>query len=372
MVEKGDNMKSFVTGEITEAVLNALEKSKLGKSKRKLNGKVKSIDMPDMFLVVGIISFVFLNFFAVGAFLSGEKGVALFFSVFSLLGLWLVILWKNERIFYGEEEIIRKNFWGKKKRFSFSDFVGYTGVVGKTDIKYITADGNKLAIDRRATEAAEIHKLIKTKYEGLHNEPLPKLEPKKDIFNNNLRNPDEYICIFAILLLAPIGFLGILLLFGEGPINESNCESISVTVEKYEIDENDLYFYTHGYEDYFVVYDYEKYASDIESFEGLYKSDNSFEVWCKYHKPLYGRPAYYDVCSITFDKKELLAFESANERLEKQAMWIYLFLAVSFVLFLVMIVLHIVVARNPERFNPKFVRLIFKEGSFVKYNYGRD
>lgn len=365
-------MRSFLTGEITQAVLKALEKSKLGKSRRKLNGKVKSIELPDMFLVIGIIFFVFCVAFAVGSFLSGEKRVSLFFLIFSLLGVWLAILWKNKRIFYSEEEIIRKNFRGKKKRFSFSDFVGYTGIVGKTDIKYITADGHKLAIDRRAAEAAEIHKLIKTKYEELHNEQLPKLEPKKDIFNNNLRNPDEYICIFAILLLAPIVLGCLLLLLGEGPINESNCESISVTVEKYEIDENDLHFYSHGCEDFFVVYDYEKYVSDIESFEGLYKSDNSFEVWCQYREGDIFSYAHYDVMSIVYNEKELLSFESTNKLQEKQNLLMIVIFAIAFFLIFVVALIHIIIARHPEKFNPKLVRLFFKEGSFVKYNYGRD
>ncbi|MBQ8783326.1 MAG: hypothetical protein IJZ57_06095 [Clostridia bacterium] len=328
--------------------------------------------MSDYTLVVGIITILFtLAIFVVSLVLKAPVWVPVIWVVFSLLGFSLIIAWKNVRTIYNEDEIIYKNFWGKKRRFLYSDFVGYTGIVGKTDMKYITVDGHKLIIDQR-TAAPEIHKLIKTKYEELHNERFPKLEPKKDIFNNNLRDPEGFIVTFVFVLLIPVVLSVVMLIWGGEPITQAECEKAIVSVEDYHIAEGDFYFYSDGYEEYFAVYDYEKYVSDLETFEGLYKSGNSFEVLCKYHEPFHGRPAYYDVCSITFDEKELLAFESINEKLEKQGLLIMVFLSIAFLLILVVALIHIIIARHPEKFNPKLVRFFFKEGSFVKYNYGRD
>ncbi len=86
-----------------------------------------------------------------------------------LLGVSLIIAWKNVRVLYSEDEIIQTTFWGKEKRFTYDEIVSYSENSATKSIKYYTADGRILSVDQSADEAIYLDISIKSKYKKLHN-----------------------------------------------------------------------------------------------------------------------------------------------------------------------------------------------------------
>lgn len=110
-------------------IMNAAQREK---------AKAGRVTMPKVFLVVGSVEFavmIALTFFSL---LSAHlPAFAVIFGVFSLAGLALVIVYFNQRIYYTNEMLVYKNFFGIKRACRYDEL---TGIVIEKDVKLFAGE----------------------------------------------------------------------------------------------------------------------------------------------------------------------------------------------------------------------------------------
>lgn len=124
-------------------IMNAAQREK---------AKAGRVTMPKVFLVVGSVEFavmIALTFFSL---LSAHlPAFAVIFGVFSLAGLALVIVYFNQRIYYTNEMLVYKNFFGIKRACRYDEL---TGIVIEKDVKLFAGE-KKFNIDSMAVGRKE-------------------------------------------------------------------------------------------------------------------------------------------------------------------------------------------------------------------------
>ncbi|MBP3329745.1 MAG: hypothetical protein J6L89_02815 [Clostridia bacterium] len=155
---------------LTQMIVALFQKSPLGKSTGKQREGYKCVSLPDYTLVVGIITIIFtLVIFGLSLVFKAPGWVPALWIVFSLLGFYLIIAWKNIKVLYNDEKIIETTFLGKEKHYTYDEFVSCEEKTQKHVIKYYTADGRVLKVDQSIEDAIYLDIAIKSEYKKLHN-----------------------------------------------------------------------------------------------------------------------------------------------------------------------------------------------------------
>ena len=118
------------------------------------NSKPGRVTMPKVFLGVGIFDVIAMG---VGIYFSlrfKEIIPAVIFSILALLGIFLIIGYFNQRIYYSADKFVSSNLWGVKRTYSYGDISGIMGYGRNTDVKIYIGD-KKIAIDRMAVGKKE-------------------------------------------------------------------------------------------------------------------------------------------------------------------------------------------------------------------------
>ena len=160
---------------LTQLIISLFQKTPLGKSNGKQTEGYKCVALPDYALVVGIITIVFtLAIFVLSLVLKAHWLVSAIWPVFSLLGFYLIIAWKNVKILFNDEKIIETTFLGKENSFVYDEFVSCEEKAQPSVIKYYTADGRILKVDQSMPDAIYLDISIKAQYKKLHkNKNIP-------------------------------------------------------------------------------------------------------------------------------------------------------------------------------------------------------
>lgn len=155
---------------LTRLIISLFQKSPLGKANSKQPEGYKHVSLPDYTLVVGIITIVFtIVIFVLSLVLKAPVWVPVIWVLFSLLGISLIIAWKNVKILYNDEKIIETTFSGKEKHYTYDEFVSCEENSQKQIIKYYTSDGRVLKVDQSTEDAIYLDISIKSQYKKLHN-----------------------------------------------------------------------------------------------------------------------------------------------------------------------------------------------------------
>lgn len=155
---------------LTQLIISLFQKSPLGKSTAKHHEGYKCVSLPDYTLVVGIITIVFtLMIFVLSLLLKAPVWVPVLWLFFSLLGIFLIIAWKNVKILYNDEKIIETTFLGKENHYTYDEFVSCEEKPQQQLIRYYTADGRVLKVNQSIEDAIYLDISIKSKYKKLHN-----------------------------------------------------------------------------------------------------------------------------------------------------------------------------------------------------------
>lgn len=155
---------------ITKLIMALLQKSPLGKSSKKQPEGYSCVALPDYTLVVGIITILFtFAVFLVSLFLKAPVWVPVMWAAFSLLGVSLIIAWKNVKILYNDDEILETTFWGKQNRFTYDEIAGCEKKSSTQTVKYYTIDGRSFKADMSTEDGIYLDIFITSKYMKLHN-----------------------------------------------------------------------------------------------------------------------------------------------------------------------------------------------------------
>ncbi len=155
---------------LVQLIVSLFQKSPLGKSNGKPPEGYKSVALPDYMLVVGVIEILFtVAIFVVSLVLKAPVWVPVIWALFPLLGVSLIIAWKNVKVLYNDDEIIEITFRGKENRFTYDEIVSSEKKSSSQTIKYHTADGRSFKVDQSTEDGIYFDIFITSKYMKLHN-----------------------------------------------------------------------------------------------------------------------------------------------------------------------------------------------------------
>lgn len=357
-------MRSLWVRQLTKLILGFLDTNK----------KVKSVNKVYFPAYFGVIGTIFSSLCGVMVFLGirykGPIIVYIIGSVFIALGFSLINVWRNKRIDFDENGFEYRSFWGTKRHYNYEQI---TSCWGDESYTLFMDDGRKISVDVAMCNSAEFYIFVNKRYNQLHGSGRIPKGKKKDIFNNNLKNPSDYIAVFVIICLCWSGMIGIGI-YGYNDIkkmDESDCEYIASEVIGCRREENNLILTLKDVEEELHIDGFYDFAKNQEEFLALCDANKKFDAWCRYsdgEKSV--DSAHYDVARISYNGTDFYSFEEFNRSRENSRLILQVIIVVCTLCLAGLMVLFLVVVRNPHKFSLKLVKSLIKPSELVGYEYG--
>lgn len=276
---------------------------------RKMDDRGNAVYLSRDMLWAGIIcGLFFLVICWVVAVLDGSIGIMLCFAAFVILGLGLMLGWKNCCIFYDHNGFTIRNFFGRQRNYSYGQLTGYRFSRGAGSMKLYV--GRKtIALDDRDTIAAR--EFLQEARHGYARcgggKALPNIwnekrkqqnKTGKGSFSAHVHNPGEFLAIFIILIVFFVG-MGIFCGFMVWePVNQSECQQMTICFSGWRIKDNRLVLLSDAYEEPFEISGYEKHLHSFEEVTGKCDGRTQFDVWVKHYDPDDSDP-YYNIYQMS-------------------------------------------------------------------------
>ena len=130
-------------------------------------GKEGIVRLPNLIWIIGMIcSVLFLIPTFITLFTEESIWMPIFFFAFVLLGVVLIIAFLNCRIFYDEKGFLSKNFFGKKRKFTYDQIIA---IKMRAHENYLCLGRQRVMIDEIAIGGMEFLAFAEEQYKKLHN-----------------------------------------------------------------------------------------------------------------------------------------------------------------------------------------------------------
>lgn len=329
------------------------------------NSKPGRVTMPKVFLGVGIFDVIAMG---VGIYFSlrfKEIIPAVIFSILALLGIFLIIGYFNQRIYYSSDKFVSSNLWGVKRTYSYGDITGIMGYGRNTDVKIYIGD-KKIAIDRMAVGKKEFIEFALKRHRELKHKNIPLLRAakKKDLFNGNIANPGEFIAVYIIIAVGVALLFGIMIFLMFQTPSNPDIRYSTVTFDNCKVSGKDLQLRVKGDLNYKISY-YDEVLPNADAFLAKYKNGGVLKLG---YQRIYSRkyePHYYKVYYVQSTNGEILVTpEKTSEVFERHSKEddpkMIALLSVLMLFLLSFIPGSIYAGRHADTLNPKIVRIFFK------------
>ncbi|HCD91617.1 MAG TPA: hypothetical protein DEQ52_08085 [Ruminococcaceae bacterium] len=329
------------------------------------NSKPGRVTMPKVFLGVGIFDVIAMG---VGIYFSlrfKEILPAVIFSILALLGIFLIIGYFNQRIYYSSDKFVSSNFWGVKRTYSYGEITGIMGYGRNTDVKIYIGD-KKIAIDRMAVGKKEFIEFALKRHRELKHKNIPLLRAakKKDLFNGNIANPGEFIAVYIIIAVGVVLLFGIMIFLMFQTPSNPDIRYSAVTFDNCKVSGKDLQLRVKGDLSYKINY-YDEVLPNADAFLAKYKNGGILKLG---YQRIYSRkyePDYYKVYYVQSANGEILVTpEKTSEVFERHSKEddpkMIALLSVLMLFLLSFIPGSIYAGRHADTLNPKIVRIFFK------------
>lgn len=325
--------------------------------------KAGRVTMPKVFLVVGSVEFAVMIALAFFSLLSAHlPAFAVIFGVFSLAGLALVIVYFNQRIYYTNEMLVYKNFFGIKRACRYDEL---TGIVIEKDVKLFAGE-KKFNIDSMAVGRKEFLRCAEAGYYRAHQTDIPIVpRPKDDIFKENIKDSEQFVCSYIIIAVCLTILLGLCLYGAKSDAPTENELRVStVTFERCEVRGERLLLYNGG-EKYYCIPYYKELIPDADKFLDDNRNGGTLTLgFIESGDPDKDSVGYYAVYTVESDGKELVTLEktiSINRVKEKKPLSVFASVMIAvWLLVMLTILASIYVGRHVKELSPKVVRIFFR------------
>lgn len=330
----------------------------LSKHERKKSGKVI---LSKVILILGIIEIII---FLIPVILTlSEKSIALTLSLllFTLPGWMMVFGYLNCRIYYDESGFISKNIFGKKRRYTYSEI---TGIRINENESYIYVGKKKILIDKFAVGGNEFIKNAREKYYNIYRRGIPAEPPnKKDIFNGNIKNPEEFKALFVVMYtcVALLFTFFAVILFGN--VLDDSVDYNCVFSSCKNVD-GDFEMITADGEKYKIRDIPENY--DIDKLKRLCDGKTQLEISAEKMTPEDAEHFYW-VKSISKKGEVILSREEVKEFDKKGEIMLLILIPGSFFAIITIFTLLMIIAGRNAKKHPKFAAMMFKKSYINGY-----
>lgn len=318
--------------------------------------------LPRFFAILGAVAALIFLIPAVITAITGESlWVPIAFFAFSLFCTSLIIAFLNCRIFYTQDGFTHKNFFGIKRKFTYEQV---TAIKENTHEKYIYIGKRRIMVDEFSIGGDDFIKLVKEKYQTIHNgKNLPKMSHKTkfDIFKGNVKDPAGFVIAYVLFIVISIWFLIYSIYPIYVPSTPDNTIKHSTRFVSCEIKSKEIILTSSDNQLYKICFiDRQFNAKEIQNL------CDEKKVVTTYSDTPWHEKSYYPLKAIVYNDTYLLSFEETN-RLEKEEYILSVVLGVAMSLaFGMYVIFSIIVGRNPKKFSKQIVKLFFKNG-YIKY-----
>lgn len=262
-----------------------------------------------------------------------ELLLVLCFAAFSLLGLALMLGWKNCYIVYDRKGFTQRNILGMQRSFTYDQLTGFRFSGGaNTDIK-LYACGKTITVDWMSANGIEFLQEARKGYARCHNGTvLPntwnekrKQQKKtgKGSFSAHVHNPGEFLAIFIIMMVFFVGAGIFCAVMVWQPVDQADCQQMTVTFSGWQIKDNRLVLLSDIYEEPFELSGYEKHLHGFAEITANCDGETQFLIWAERYDPDEGDP-YYSIKEMSSGGVTYRTFaDSTNAKREQ--IWIVLY-----------------------------------------------
>lgn len=334
---------------------------------RRGNTDSKAVYLPKFMFWLGIAAgIIFLAFAWIAARQDGSIGLTVCFGLLALLGMSLLLGWKNCFISYDQSGLVRSNLLGIKRSFTYDQVTGLC--INKLNPMESTVyvSGRKISFNMLSSNSAEFMHMLNAGYKRTHgNMSIPKLsglKKEKGGFSAHVHNPGEYLAIFIMMLLFIVGLGAWITVDTLKPIDEDDGESFVLSFSSYAIEDGDIDLFTPQMSEAFVIFDYEEYLRRADELLKKCDSETSFSVCAERIEPD-DSEAYYEVYALSSGEEIYRTFEDSNAYNRE-----FLPIAIGIFGVLLLVVLAFsafiyMVGSNPRKFPKWVVYACFKKGA---------
>ena len=341
--------------------------------RRKKKDCEKMVYLSQIVLWVGVICggiFLVISWFSVLQ--DGSVGVAICFDAFVLVGITLVLGWKNCYIVYDDKGFTQHNIIGMQRSFTYAQLTGYRMADGfSTDIK-LYACGKTITTDILAVNGTQFLLAARKGYARCNNgKALPnvweenrKTQKKtgKGSFSAHVHNPGEFLAIFIILVIFMVGMSIFCLVMALEPIEQADCEQMCVTFSSWEVEGDTLVLHVDGVEESFKIGDYEGYMSGFDQLTQKCDGKTQFTAWIEYYEPDDEAPCYV-IRELSADGEIYRTFaDSTKAQIDGVRPVLYMFGGMDVIL-LIMAWLTYKIGCNPSKYPKWLVYAFFKKNA---------
>ena len=341
--------------------------------RRRIEKNTKTVYFSKIVLWVGAICG---GLFLIGSWLSGLQdgsvGVAICFGTFTLLGVTLMMAWKNCYIVYDDKGFTQHNIIGMQRSFNYDQLTGYHLADGAaTDIR-LYACGKTVTVDMMAKNGVAFLTEARKGYARCNNgkvlpnvwEEKRKMQKKtgKDSFSAHVHNPGEFLAIFILLLIFFVGMGVFCAVMTWMPVDPADCQRMDVTFLGWQIEDGDLILHSDGHEEYFEISEYEKHLHGFEEIIEKCDGKNLFSIWVRRCDPDDGVP-YYAIEEMSAGGVTYRSFADSTNAKREGAWMVLVVFGGMLLVFLLFSWLTYRIGCNPSKYPKRLVYAFFKKNA---------
>lgn len=310
-----------------------------------------------LFWIGAVAGGVFLAIAWIAADQDGSVGLTVCFGLFVLLGILLMLGWRNCFVAYDKNGFTQHNLIGMQRSFTYDQVTGWRMEKHNPMESTLYAAGKKISFNMMSENGADFLAVFSAGYRRTHgNRKIPEvsgLRKDKGGFRAHVHNPGEYLFVFIMVMVLMGGMAGWLVLDTWLPVNEKDGEQFTLTFLSWEIHEEELVMTTPRHPEQFHISGYQDYLSGFDRLTEKCDGTTPFEVWAEHVTPD-DSDHFYRVLAISSEGEVYRSFEDSTAYNREFMPYALGFFGICIAVLLVPFVLIYIVGSHPERF-PKWV-----------------
>lgn len=322
----------------------------------------KAVYLPNYLFWIGfLVGGGFVTIAWLAAKQDGSIGLTILFCVFALLGMSLLLGWKNCFIQYDSAGFTQHNFIGMRRSFTYDQVNAWYSNKRNPMESILYVDGKKVSFNLMSKSGTDFLLTVSAayrKYHGNKNMPVVSgLTKERGGFRAHVYNPGEYLAIFIMLVAFIVGSGTWAVIADYMPLDKTDAQLYHVTFSSWEIQEDSMILTSSQMRESFIIGGCTEHLSAKEALIQACDGETVFTVWAKRYTPEDADP-YFRVYALSSGDAIYRTFEDSTAYQREDIPLTIGIFSILLAFVLVFSGLTYIVGSHPEKF-PKWVVYCF-------------
>lgn len=332
---------------------------------RRVTNKTKAVYLPKYMFWLGAVSgAAFLMTAWLAAAQDGSLGLTIIFGIFALIGMLLMLGWKNCYIVYDKAGFTQRNLIGMQRCFTYDQVTAWHPNISNPVESSLYAAEKKISFNLMSENGPDFLVTLSAGYRKTHgNKQLPEMRTLRKGnggFCAHVHNPGEFLAIFIMLAAFIVGPCIWLVIDGMQPIDENDGQKYHLTFSSWEINEHSVILTSPQRQEPFIIGGYEDYLSGFGRLKEKCDGSTLFSVWAERFDPDDEEP-FYRVYAISSEEEVYRSFEDSTAYKRQDIPFIVGIFGVFLLILLAFSAFIYAVGSNPQKFPRWVVYCCFKK-----------